>query len=108
MSEQTPEQPIKWLLRQVKVLFDDRGTYDYGEHGYEDFMTGYNAVKRRYDLASRLRLARQELALFRCNQTLYLPDTGRYKSYGVKIDRLLERIKMLEAELDNGGILESG
>ena len=96
MNEQTPEQPIKWLLSQVEQLYRDDaiplGTY-------EMIMAGYNAAKRRYDLTSRLRLARQELALFRRNQSCYTPDKARYKSYGVKIDRRLARIKQLEAEL---------
>jgi len=98
--EPLPENPTKWLLREIKELFDERGTYDHGEHGYEDFMAGYNAVKRRYDAASKLRLARQELALFQRNQSHYEPDGARYKSYTVKISRRLERIKKLEEELD--------
>ncbi len=62
-------------------------------------MAGYNVVKRRYDTASKLRLARQELALFRRNQSHYTPDNTRYQAYSVKIERRLARIKMLEAEL---------
>ena len=100
-----PEQPIKWLLSQIEQLYRDDviplGTY-------ELIMAGYNAVKRRYDLASRLRLARQELALFRRNQSHYPPDTARYQSYSVKIERRMARIKMLEAELDNEGYPQVG
>ncbi len=96
MSE-TPEQPIKWLLSQLAQLYRDDviplGTY-------EMIMSGYNAVKRRYDTASKLRLARQELALFRRNQSRYEPGNTRYQSYGVKIERRLARIKMLEAEIE--------
>lgn len=91
-KEPMPEQPIKWLIRELQSYLS--------EQQWLDLMAGYNAVKRRYDLASRLRLARQELALFRRNQTIYDPDAARYRSYGVKIDRRLERIKMLEAELE--------
>jgi len=90
--EPLPEQPIKWLIRELQAYLT--------EQQWLDLMAGYNAVKRRYDTASKFRLAKQELALFQRNQSLYGPDTARYKSYTVKISRRLERIKKLEEELN--------
>ncbi len=90
-AEPRPEQPLKWLLRELAQYLD-------GE-ALDTIQSDFEIVKRRYDTASKLRLAQKDLALYRRNQTLYGPDTARYKSYTVKIIRRLERIKKLEEEL---------
>lgn len=91
MNSDRPIQPIKWLLNELRsILSDDQ---------YTSLMEGYDRVKRRYDLASRLRLAEQELAVFRRNQSHYEPSNTRYQAYGIKIDRRIERIRQLEQEI---------
>lgn len=86
-----PEPPLKWLLNELPQYLD-------GEE-LDQIQSDFEIVKRRYDLTSRLRLAKQELALFRRNQSAHLPGSARYQSYGVKVERRLERIKTLEQKI---------
>lgn len=90
MNEQ-PENPHKWLLNELSRYLD-------GE-ALDQIQSDYEMVKRRYDLASRLRLAKQELAQFRRFQSAHLPGSNRYEGYAIKIDRRLGRIKKLEQEI---------
>ena len=90
-KEPMPEQPLKWLLNELTKYLD-------GE-ALDQIQSDYDRVKRRYDLASKLRLARQELALFRRNQSQHTEGSTRYQAYAVRIERRLERIRKLEQEI---------
>lgn len=93
MTSDRPIAPLKWLLNELNtVLSDDQYIY---------LMAGYNAVKRRYDMASKLRQAQGDLALYRRNQGKYEPGSNRHKTYSAMIERRLARIKTLEEELES-------
>lgn len=86
-----PENPHKWLLNELPKYLD-------GE-ALDQIQSDYEIVKRRYDLASKLRLAKQELAQFRRNRAMHVAGSTHYQAHMVKIDRRLERIKKLEQEI---------
>ena len=92
MTNDRPERPLKWLLNELRsVLSDDQ---------YTSLMEDYAAVKRRYDTASKLRIARYDLALYRRNQGKYEPGSNRYQTYTAMIEHRLARIKQLEEEIN--------
>lgn len=86
-----PENPLKWLLNELSRYLDSEAL--------DQLQSDYEIVKRRYDLASKLRLAKQELAQFRRNQAMHVAGSTRYQAYTIKIDRRLERIEKLEQEI---------
>lgn len=92
MNEQ-PENPHKWLLNELSRYLD-------GE-ALDQIQSDYEIVKRRYDLASKIRQAKQELAQFRQNQAMHVAGSTRYQAYTIKIDRRMERIKKLEQEISD-------
>lgn len=86
-----PQQPLKWLLNELSAILS--------ADQYTSLMTGYDRVKRRYDLASRLRVAQNDLALYRRNQGKYEPTSNRHRTYAAMIERRINRIKQLEQEI---------
>ena len=89
--EPMPEQPVKWLLREIKSYLT--------EEQYVELMTGFNRVKMRYDLVSRLRAEQYRLTDFKKAQKTYPEDSERWRHWAIRIESKAKRIERLQQQL---------
>lgn len=90
--EPMPEQPIKWLLREMHRYLTDRQ--------YDEVLAGFSRVKQRYDVTTKLRTEQTKLNNYYRSQKRYPEDSERWRHWKIMIESKQARVDHLKRELE--------